>query len=318
MPRSYSIVVEFFHKVEYMPARLLVYVKDPNGNPIPDLPLILMNFSVSSGLTDMNGVAIFDALPRTDSYVYFYNPNVDGYALKRFTTGNEGSITKIEIVYQTSKSKVSDQTVLDENFLINAVCNFCNLPIRLGGRFAEVHGKLAHYDCFLSHVKGIYQKKLREALERASKKNLRDYIQSKALEPKHAIDSIDEYIKDLGFATKRGYMGSSSTTGMEIWDSLVNRPHDNNEYLREVNFDLVGILHVGFPTPLLPLIFELTMSNLQKSMEKLRLIKSVEHKIIISDRAFATDEIAITTIDRFDDEIKKIIQMEMSIKGVCG
>jgi len=300
-----------------MPARLLVHVKDPNGNPISDLPLMLMNFSPSSGLTNINGMVIFDALPNTDGYVYFYNPNVDGYALKRFIIGNEGSINKLEIIYQTSRSKVSDQTVLDKDFLIDAVCNFCNMPIRLGDRFAEVYGKLAHYDCFLSNVKGNYQKKLRNALERASRKNLRDYIQSGALEPEYAIDSIDEYIKDLGFVTKKNYMGSSSTTGMEIWDSLINRPYNNN-YAREVNFDLVGILQVGFPTPSLPLIIEPNTSNLQKSMKKLRSTKSIEHKIIISDRAFLTDDITITTIDRYDDEIKKIIQMEMSIKGVCG
>jgi hypothetical protein len=300
-----------------MPARLLVHIKDPNGNPISDLPLMLMNLSPSSGPTNTNGMVIFDALPNTDGYVYFYNPNVDGYALKRFTTGNEGSINKIEIIYQTSRSIAPDQTVLDKDFLINAICNFCNLPIRLGDRFAEVRKKLAHYNCFLSDVKGNYQKKLGDAIERASRKNLRNHIQSRSLEPEYAIDSINEYIKDLGFVTKKNYKGSSSTTRMEIWDSLINRPYNNN-YAREVNFDLVGILHVGFPTPSLPLIIELNMNNLQKSMEKLRFVEGVEHKIIVSDRAFLIDATTITTVDRFDDEIKRIIQMEMSIKGICG
>jgi len=304
--------------VKYMPACLLVSVKDPNGNPISDLPMMLMNVSANSGLTDMNGIAIFDFLPRSDGYVYFYNPNIDGYALKRFITGSEGSITKIEIVYQTSKSIVPDQTILNKDFLIDAICNFCSMPIKLGDRFTEMYGKLAHYDCFLSYIKGIYQKKLENALEKASRKNLRDYIQSKAIEQKSAIDLIDAYIKDLGFFTKKGYMGSSSTTGMEIWDSLIHRPYNNNEYKREVSFDLVGILQVGFPTPLLPLIIELPMKNLQNCIEKLRFVKGVEYKIIISDRAFTTDNITITTMDRFDDDIKKIIQMEMSLKGVCG
>lgn len=301
-----------------MPARLLVHVKDPNGNPISGLPLMLMNFSTSSGLTDVNGMVIFDALPNTNGYVYFYNPNVDGYALKRFNTGKEGSVTKMEIVYQTSRLTAPDQTILDKDFLTNAICSFCNTPVRLGDRFAEICGKLAHYDCSLSHVKCIYQKRLRDVLERALRKNLRKYIQSTTLEPKHAIDSIDEYTKDLGFVTRKDYMGSSSTTGMEVWDSLINRPHDNEEYSRIVNFDLVGILHVGFPTPSLPLIIELSMNDLQKSIEKLRSIRSIEHKIIVSDRAIVADDISITTIDRFNDEIKRMIQMEMSLKGFCG
>jgi hypothetical protein len=304
--------------VEHMPARLLLSVKDQNYNPIPDLPIMLMNFSANSGLTDMNGIIVFDALPSTDGYVYFYNPNIDGYALKRFSTGNEGSITKIEIVYQTSRSIVPDQTVLTKDFLIGAICNFCRMPIRLGDRISEIYGKLAHYECFLSDIKSIYQKKLENALEKAFKRNLRDYIQSKTLEPKSAIDLIDAYIKDLGFVTQKSYRGSSSTTAMEIWDSLIYRPYDKDYYTRALNFDLVGILQVGFPNPLLPLIIELPMKDLQKCMEKLRLVKGIEHKIIISDREFATDDINITTIDRFDDDIRKIIQMEMRLKGICG
>ncbi|MGQ9470044.1 MAG: hypothetical protein ACUVTD_09570, partial [Nitrososphaerales archaeon] len=148
--------------------------------------------------------------------------------------------------------------------------------------------------------------------------NLGDYIKSKVLKSKFVIDPIESYIRDLGFVTKKGYMGSSSTTEMEIWDSLIYRPYDKNEYTRVMNFDLVGILQVGFPTPSLPLIVELPMKNLQNCMEKLRLVKGVEYKIIISDRIFTTDDITITTIDRFDDVIKKIIQTEMSLKGVCG
>ncbi|MGQ9468840.1 MAG: Ig-like domain-containing protein, partial [Nitrososphaerales archaeon] len=170
-----------------MPARVLVSVKDPNGNPIQDLPLMLMNFSASGGLTDKNGTVAFDALPHKNSYVYFYNPNVDGYAFKRFTTGKEGSITKVKIVYQTSKSIVSDQIVLDKDFLIDAICNFCSMSISLGDRFSEIYGKLAHYDCFLSHIKDIYQKKLRTVLEKASRKNLGDYIKSKVLKSKFVI-----------------------------------------------------------------------------------------------------------------------------------
>jgi len=296
---------------------LLVYVKDANSNPIPDLPLTLMNFSAVSGSTDMNGIAIFDVLPHTNGYIYFYNPNVDGYAVKRFTIGDEGFIKKIEIVYQTSKSIVPEQIVLNRNFLAGAICTICSIPIMLGDRFAEISGKLTHYDCYLSHIKSIYQKKLRTALERAFRKNFKDYLRSTEQKPRSTIDFIDTYVKDLGFVTKKDYKGSYSTTRMEIWDSLVNRPN-NKEYSKEVNFDLVGILHTGSPNPSLTFIIELSINDLEKYIEKLKLLKSVDYKLIISDRTFVTDHIIVTTIDEFNDKMEKIIQMEIGLKGVCG
>lgn len=277
----------------------------------------MMNVSANSGLTDMNGEVIFDILPNTDGYVYFYNPNVGGYARKDFTTGRNDTVTKVDMVYQPYVSSVPNQTVLTEDFLIGAVCNFCNVTIKLGDRFAEVNGRLSHYECFLSHIKGIYQKKIDIALERISSKKLKsDAVYPK--EPRAIIDIIDEYLKELRFAAQKGYMGSSSTTGMEIWDSIVYRSSARSGYIRAIKFDIVGVLHVGFPAPLCPIIVDVPMGDLQKQIENLRLVKNVEHKVIISEEEFTADGIVVKTIDKFEDYIKKMIKKEKNIKGICG
>ncbi|MCP8311008.1 MAG: DUF2175 family protein [Candidatus Methylarchaceae archaeon HK01M] len=277
----------------------------------------MMNVSANSGLTDMNGEVIFDNLPNTNGYIYFYNPNVGGYTRKNFVTGRNDTATKVDMVYQPYVSSVPNQTVLTADFLIGSVCNFCYETIKLGDRFAEVNGRLSHYECFLSHIKGIYQKKIDIALERISSKKLKnDVVYPK--EPRAIVDIVDEYLKELEFATQKDYMGSSSTTGMDIWDSIVYRPSARIGFKRTIKFDIVGVLHVGFPAPLCPIIIDVLTGDLHKQIANLRLVKNVEHKIVISEEEFTADGIMVKTIDKFEDYFEKLIKKERYIKGICG
>ena len=300
-----------------MTAHLVVSVKDPKGNRISDLQLLLMNISAKSGLTDVNGEVHFDVFPNTDGYIYFYNPNVEGYTRKDFTTGNNDTITMVDMTYLPYLTSVPNQTVLTKDFLIGAICIYCKVPIKLGDKFVEIEGKLSHYECFLSHIKRIYQKNIDITLKKISNRKLRmNDISSK--KPKCIIDIIDMYLKELGFVTQKGCIGlSSSTTNMDIWDFLVYRPK-RGEYIKALMFDIIGLLHVGYPEPVCPVIINIHEDDIQNQIDNLMLIKNVEHKIIISEKEFTADGVVVKTVNKFGDYLERIIRMEKDIKGICG